>query len=108
MEKQKVGYFLPTDLVEAVEAEMKGRVKPREKWLVIAAALIRFLESPTFEKGELIGRVYAANGPEKSFKDLIEQAVAKARESDARDAERAKPARIKSRRKLDIYDPTEH
>jgi hypothetical protein len=74
-EKKKVGYFLPQPVIDAFEV-VAGRMRSkREKWIVICAALIYYLEAPLHVQNDFIRRVKNADSPGGTFKGLVKVAT---------------------------------
>ena len=73
IEKKKVGLFLPVPLADELD-QLTARVGKKQKWLIVSAALIRFLQSDENTQNELIRRVKIADLPGGSIKHLIASA----------------------------------
>jgi hypothetical protein len=69
-EKKKAGWALPVPILDAIE-QACGRVRNKEKYLVISAAFLRFLEASEDEQNEAISRVKMAEMPGGSFDRLL-------------------------------------
>ena len=68
--KKKVGFFLPSPIVDAYE-QVADRVGGKEKWQVISAAILMLLEASEAEQNEYIRRVAVAATPGNSFEQLV-------------------------------------
>ena len=71
--KKKVGLFLPLPLADALD-DFTATVGKKQKWLVVGAALIRFLQSEQSIQHDLIRQVKIADLPGGSFDQLIASA----------------------------------
>lgn len=69
-EKKKAGWALPVPILDAIE-QACGRVRNKEKYLVISAAFLRFLEASVDEQNEATSRVKMAEMPGGSFEKLL-------------------------------------
>jgi hypothetical protein len=69
--KKKVGYFLPQEVIDAMEKVRARTVAKREKWLVVSAAFAMFLHASADEQDLYVALAQIANGPKGSFESLL-------------------------------------
>lgn len=76
-EKRQVNFSLPKEIFDAFE-DVAKRVRVKEKWQVITAAIVMLIESPEHIKDDYIDRAAKANTLRGSFAELVENAKAAA------------------------------
>jgi hypothetical protein len=70
MEKKKVGFNLPQELIPEMR-KVEARVSGKEKWVVVSAALVLFLKQAEAVQNHLIGKVKGVDAPGRSIKELL-------------------------------------